>query len=103
MGERVIDRDFIEKLGKDIQKEADGTLPQAKSMAVEAQEQMKQAGQGGGFPVVMAFFFGSEYAEQAWDTKQEEAGELNSALQRIAQKWQEIEDTASGQQGGYTP
>ncbi|MET9022378.1 hypothetical protein ABZV93_20590 [Actinopolymorpha sp. NPDC004070] len=93
MGEpKVIDRAYIRGLGRDIDRTAGDAVPSAKRLAGEAQDLMMGAGQGGGLLVVLAFFFASEYAEQAWDTKLTDAGKLDQAAQKIAEHWHTTEE-----------
>ena len=89
---RVIDREFIRDLGRNIDRAAEADLPSAKSSARDAQDAMMGAGQAGGLLAVMGFFFASEYCEHAWQTKLEEAGTLDEGAQRVAQNWQTVEE-----------
>ncbi|WP_020577946.1 hypothetical protein [Actinopolymorpha alba] len=89
---RVIDQEFIEGLGRKIDNAATDSLPSARNLAREAQDLMTEAGQAGGLLVVLAYFFASEYVEQAWETKRETATELSDAAQVIARNWRDIEE-----------
>lgn len=88
---KVIDREFVRDLGKKIESSSDESVPGAKQAAVQAQETMQTAGQGGGLAVAAAFYFASSYVELTWETKHEEAATLNDAAQRIAKNWDEVE------------
>lgn len=89
---KVIDRDFIRRLGKDIERSADSNLPGAARTADSAVQTMQGAGQSGGILVAAAFFFACEYTQGSWGTKQEDAGAMNQAVQKIADDWQAVED-----------
>jgi hypothetical protein len=92
---KVFDFDFVGGLGKKIQAGADDNLPEAQQLAAEAQELMQGAGQGGGILVVIGFFFGSEYLEKSWESKQQEAGELNQGAQTAVQRLRAVEEEHS--------
>jgi hypothetical protein len=95
-GTRVIDRAFIERLGRNIEQSANDHLPQASRDAAQASDLMTTAGQGGGLLVVLAFFFAAEYVEEAWRTKTGTAQTLNEAAQRIATRWRAVEEGYGG-------
>jgi hypothetical protein len=88
---RTIDAEFITQLGKDIQAAADLHLPEARRLATDAQTTMMGAGQAGGLLAVVGFLFASEYAEHAWETKEQTAAEFSAGLARIAQNWRDVE------------
>ena len=88
---RTIDAEFIAQLGKDIQAAADQHLPEARRLAADAQTAMIGAGQAGGLLAVVGFLVASEYAEYAWETKEQTASDLCTGLSRIAQNWCDVE------------
>jgi hypothetical protein len=92
---KVFDFDFVSELGKKIEAGADDHLPEAQQLAAEAQELMQGAGQAGGILVVIGFFFGSEYLEHSWESKREEAGELNRGAQTAVERLQATEEEHS--------
>lgn len=90
--DKVIDRDFIRDLGKNIERSADANLPGAARSAASAVQTMQGAGQSGGMLVAAAFFFACEYTQATWDRKNEDAEAMNQAVQKIAANWQAVED-----------
>lgn len=88
---KTIDAEFIRNLGKNIATAADTSIPQAKSLAEQAQTEMLTAGQAGGMVAVIGFFMAAEYAEHAWETKQHTAEDFREGLATIATNWTDIE------------
>jgi hypothetical protein len=89
---KVIDRAFVEQLGRTIQNLADEQLPGARGLASEASTTMTGAGQAGGLLVTLSFMFAAEYVEGAWEVKRGVAAEFNERLQQIATNWQTVEE-----------
>jgi hypothetical protein len=103
VGEKVIDQDFVENLGKNIQRSADSSLPTAAQQAGSAADTMQGAGQSGGMAVAATFYFACEYVANAWARKQEDAEDLNNAAQKIAENWRTVEEHYGRPMSGYTP
>lgn len=91
MTDKVFDYEFVSRLGRNIETAASDALPDAKNRASEGIDTMMGAGQAGGILVAVGFFLASEYLENTWETKQEQAAEMNQVAQRFVRNWQETE------------
>lgn len=88
---KTIDAQFIRDLGKNIATAADESIPDAKNLASQAQSEMLTAGQAGGLVACIGFLLAAEYAEHAWETKQQTADDFKTGLDKVAQNWEDVE------------